>query len=242
MISLKLLNLGAVILIPGILNLLQAWYDLSQSRIKSYPFLRPWRSPGFWLWFILQISFPSIAFYLFFPSDCLNYLKIDPLMYVKAALFGICFVELMNSTTSSVIISIQTHYKFVIKIAYWMIENEQGSTSREFWNDFKAELAQQNSKQNILDGLNYFKFCVKEYININSSEILTQIDQLIQRVDSRWSNFSCEDRATKIIELVKGNIKPRDLPALLHIFGGQNVLHSYRHQLPKSKNIQKISK
>ncbi|HCF30289.1 MAG TPA: hypothetical protein DEV81_24520, partial [Cyanobacteria bacterium UBA11049] len=196
---------GAVILIPGILNLLQAGYDLSENRqIKSYPFFRPWRSPGFWLWLLLQISFPSIAFYLFFPLDSL---KIDILMYVKAALFGICFAELMNSTTSSVIISIQTHYNFVIKIAYWMIENEQGSTSRRFWYDFQTELSRQNSQENILHGLNYFRYSFQEYININSSEIVTQIEQLIQLVDSQWSNFTHEDRA-RIIELVKGNIKP----------------------------------
>ncbi|MGF1498416.1 MAG: hypothetical protein ACFB8W_16570 [Elainellaceae cyanobacterium] len=144
--------------VPGLFNSVVAFRELNE-KCRVLPFFEPSRSPGVWLWAIIQFSFPALLFWVV--ESIGDRPPIDLELVAKAVIvYGLGFVALLNAevTIGSSTYRVKPVYDAIVRIAYKMIENRQKRRSAAFWTDVVEVLRQQSDFARGLDFLeNYFE-------------------------------------------------------------------------------------
>jgi hypothetical protein len=124
-----------VILIPGILHLFIAWSELNKQ-CRALIFFQPFRSPGMYLWSLLQFAAPSaLTIWLL---DLGSQPAITYELYFDALLIGVGFVGVLNSTSER--IEIKPIYDTFLAFTYDMIADRQTVKSSIFWVAIESNL------------------------------------------------------------------------------------------------------
>ena len=158
----KIILILLISLLPGLLNCIQAVYVLLRSnpKIKGLIFFNPLKSKGFIVWIVSQFIIPSLSFYFLF----LHNKEVESNFIVSSIVFGIGFIGVVNSTTyfGPFTVNIKSIYDIFLRVAFWMIENEQEKDNKTaiFWSSFRHEL-QAIPLSDLINGLNQLVFYIQ---------------------------------------------------------------------------------
>lgn len=170
----------AIALIPGLLNALVASEELIE-RCRIFPFFQPYKTPGVWLWVLIQLSFPAGLFWSI--ASFSTKPTLTPILVAEALGFGVGFTALLNATISigARSYSIKPIYDRFVQIAYNLIrDSKQGDRALKFWGELEDSLLQ-CSDIDLLEGLGY----LEDYFAVEASFSLkpdTEIEEILTKI------------------------------------------------------------
>ena len=177
-----------VALLSGVFNLIIAYTKFNRD-IRS-PFFTPWKSLGFWLWLLLQLTIPAIIFWFVFgptvraipsPTDSkIITHEITTDLVTKSIVFGMGFTAFVNANIDLGFagISLADFCKIFIKISYQIIAKKENRKLVAFSNALELE----QSNIDIPAGTRYLRkyFEIDFALKLNPIEQLKMLDRLIQ--------------------------------------------------------------
>ncbi|MGB3493379.1 MAG: hypothetical protein WBA57_11660 [Elainellaceae cyanobacterium] len=191
----------AIAAIPGIFNILAAFEELN-DRCRLLPFFEPLKTPGVWVWGVVQFGFPAT---LFWGSASLgSQPSISPELISDAALFGLGFVAVLNAQIQigANTIPIKSAYTYFINIAYRMIAHSQDDRVYRFWLDVQNAL---ETVPDLSQGLDY----LQEYYEIEVEITQQPMGDVIQELEQIRDLSDRNDQARRIKTLLKGVSRKR---------------------------------
>jgi hypothetical protein len=210
---------------PSVLNLVIAVQDL-QRESKRLPFFNPCACWGFWIFCLVQLLLPAIAFWLFFSID--KKPSIDLVLYIKAGLFGVGFNAFVNNSVQvgPIGFNVKAFYDVFIGIAIEMILAKEASRTAIFWATLTSEFS--NSDTKFEPALDFLTQYVKTSAALDSSlksdartSIMQQHEELIKTAKRKKL---APQKADAIVNAIKQIIRRCDLPHALHEFGCTQTL------------------
>ncbi len=201
---------GAIALIAGCFNLLQAFKGLNQ-KFQDYPFLNLWLQPGFWFWLLLQTAIPGVACWFLLDLSAKPPVGID--LLIRSGAWGLAFAAIINTNIESgfLVIDPRPLWDPLVNLSLALIRLRQGSRRTKFWSDLKKELEHPNFDNGIAHILNY----LTDEINSTIQQPVER-DNLKQRIEQAGrSQTSPSERAEAIQSLMKEIVSRQDYPALL---------------------------
>jgi hypothetical protein len=198
-----------VSLIPGVLNAFIAYEELA-DRCRILPFFEPFRTPGVWLWVLIQVSFPAVLFWLALGLTVRP--EINAWLLIEAIAFGAGFTAILNAsiTIRARTYSIKPIYDRFVQIAYVVIRNsKQGDRALEFWGEVEAALSQ---SADLAEGLQY----LEDYFAVEASFALRPEDYTAKLEEVR-TTFDREVQA-KLIKSLLQKVRRERLYGILRRF------------------------
>jgi len=191
----------AIAAIPGIFNTLAAFEELN-DRCRLLPFFEPLKTPGVWVWSVVQFGFPAG---LFWGSTSLSSQPdINVELVSNAALFGLGFVAVLNAQIQigANTIPIKSAYTYFINIAYRMIAHSQDDRVYRFWLDVQDAL---ETVPDLSPGLDY----LQEYYEIEVEITQQPMSDVLQELEQIRDLSDRNDQARRIKSLLKGVSRKR---------------------------------
>jgi hypothetical protein len=219
------LPLVGVALLAGFFNLLIAYQKFARD-FRS-PFFTPWKSWGFWLWFLLQLGLPMVFFWLLYPSSLTPPITLDTAF--KAITVGFGFTAFVNANIDLGFagIPLDKLYGRLNQIACNLIASQQTSKLAQFTTDLEAELLEPTA--NITAGLTYLTNYFKQDFALKRDP--DEQKSLLDRVNQARSLSDPTQQAQAIVPLIL-EIRSRDCRTTLERFGcRESFLRTY---FPKS--------
>ncbi len=200
-----------IAVIPGIVNLIAAWQELTK-KCQFLPFFEPQKSLGFWVWAAIQLIFPVLLFWLVSPIQTKPNIELK--LIFEALGLGIGFVAFLNASTEVGTLSVKLKpvYDFFIGIAYELIEEKENTRSASFWKDIDIEL--NSSTADLNAGLKYLEsyFLVK----LSLPEELKEKKQ--QKLQQLHSIKAKEEKVKAVKSFIMMNVRRKDLLEVLKEF------------------------
>ncbi|NJL41516.1 MAG: hypothetical protein HC899_36095 [Leptolyngbyaceae cyanobacterium SM1_4_3] len=170
--TLDWLLIAIVTALAGTLNLLVAFQELEKTR-EELLFLEPLKSPGFWLWVMVQMSFPALAFLLWVTDFFTAIPVVDVMLFVKAVGAGFGFAAFLNARTEVGFISLnlKSIYTRLLELGYKSIIAQEVLRTNRFLRELEEELYQDNI--DLIQGLKN----LRGYFSIYASALPTQIEE-----------------------------------------------------------------
>jgi hypothetical protein len=214
----------AIALLPGIFNVIVAYKQLDE-RCKGLPFFEPWRSEGFWLWFLMQLTVPGVAFW--FIANLVAQPEPSFLLAMWAIAFGLTFVSIFNAYIETGVFNfdIKSIYSVLIGLAFNLIAKRQTRKSADFWATFHRELATPNAT------LNYGLEFLESYVNIDVS-LTAELREIYLKRLAETQSKEASEQMDDIPDLLRLFIRRQDLPYALDEFGCKQTLAEF---FPKRK-------
>jgi hypothetical protein len=215
----------------GLINLLVAYQKFYQD-CRS-PFFRPWRSPGFWFWVLVQLGTPAAVFWFY--ADLSKKPAPSPELYIKALTVGFFFTLLVNANADMGFINlpIDKWYAFLTKLAYDRIAAEQ--TGR--WTSFENRLIEELERTNQLDrGLNSLKRYIKNDLTFKNDEAgrAARLDE----IDRALLKPTQTEKIDAVLAIMK-KVRRDDLPSQLLEFGCEGDFLQRHFSAKKVKRLPK---
>lgn len=209
----------AIAAVPGLINTLAAFEELNE-RCKLLPFFEPVRTPGVWVWGLIQFSFPTVLFWG--TSSLGDRPDINLRLLGEAAVFGIGFIALLNANIKigANTIPIKSAYTFFINIAYRMIAYSQDNRVYEFWLDVQEAIAK---SPDLTRGLDF----LQEYLEIEVEITQRPIGDVQEELKEIRALTDRTEQARRIKTVLK-NVSRKRLYGILQQFQiDEALLHRY---------------
>ena len=212
------LQLIAIASLAGILNLIVAAEKFSR-KVRS-PFFTPWTSPGLWWWVLLQLSLPTIFFWLLFGSTVK--LPVTSDLVTKAITFGLAFTPFVNANIDLGFagLPLSDFYFWLTWLAYGQISASQQGKLTDFKADLREELSRNGSRLDA--GLKY----LKDYYQGDPSLRIEEERKLLEQIETARSQNSQEEKIDGIVRLILG-VRAQHYPGVLKRFGCNEVIQQY---------------
>lgn len=209
----------AIAAIPGIFNILAAFEELN-DRCRLLPFFEPLKTPGVWVWGMVQFGFPAV---LFWGSTSLGgQPDINPELIGDATLFGLGFVAVLNAQirVGANTIPIKSAYTYFVNIAYRMIAHSQDDRVYRFWLDVQDAL---ETVPDLSRGLDY----LQEYYEIEVEITQQPMGDVLQELEQIRDLSDRNDQARRIKTLLKGVSRKRLYGILKQFAVNDGLLKQY---------------
>lgn len=201
-----------VAMLAGLVNVIVAWYDLDK-RCRYLPFFEPYKSFGFWIWGIVQFSFPSLLFWF------MNKLESKPAitfeLIFQSLVTGLVFVAVLNASTEvgSLTVNLKPIYDFFVDIvAYKLIAREQTRETAIFMQELEEKLSQNTC--NIVTGLKFLENYFREDISLNE-KVKEDYQNKINQINTTITE---QEEKIKAIKTLLKEVRRKDLPEALKKF------------------------
>jgi hypothetical protein len=224
------LPLIAVAGLAGIFNLIVASEKFNR-KFRS-PFFTPWTSIGLWWWVLIQLSLPTIFFWLLFGSAVK--LSVTPDLVTKAITFGLGFTPFVNANIDLGFagVPLGDFYFALTQLAYRQIAASQVGRLADFKTDLRNELSQHASQLEL--GLNH----LKGYFEGDPSLRIEEERKLLERFETARSQTAIEKQIDATVSLIL-EVRSRDYPRILQRFGCNTVLQTYFPKKAPRSNMPK---
>ncbi|NJM65500.1 MAG: hypothetical protein HC851_07410 [Acaryochloris sp. RU_4_1] len=224
------LLIGIAALLTGVFNLPIALQEL-KTTCRGLLFFEPLKSPGFWLWLVVQLLFPSTIFLIWVT----NFFTITPAinfeLFFKAIVAGVGFTAFLNARIESdfLKLDIKGLYTYLIRIGYRLIAAQETKRTSKFLQQFRQELS--SGSTDLMNGLQWLRIYVEVDILLDSQakeSLLTAINQTLGEPR--------EKQIDAVVSLIK-EVRQQDLPDLLVQFGCSEILFQqyFPRQMKKLK-------
>ncbi len=146
------LLLGSAALVAGIFNLPHAFEKLEET-CRGLLLFKPLKSPGFWVWIIIQVLFPAGIFLVWITDLFTQYPPIDLVLFLKAIAAGFGFIAFLNARTETVFltIDIKSIYDRLIVLGFKLIAAQETRRTARFLRQLEDELSQPTA--DLVEGL-----------------------------------------------------------------------------------------
>ncbi|KAM3092174.1 hypothetical protein ACKFKG_23025 [Phormidesmis sp. 146-35] len=207
------LPLVAVAGLAGLFNLIVA-YEKFNRKCRS-PFFSPWLSLGLWWWVLLQVSLPTLFFWLLFGSSIKP--PVTPDLVTKAITFGIAFTPFVNANIDLGFagVPLGEFYFLLTQPAYSQMASAQAGKLAEFISDLETELNRQATIQ-LEAGFTYLKNLFRSDFALKYKEVEQQ--KLLERVKAARIQTSQPQQIDEITSLLL-EVRSRDCFSALKRFG-----------------------
>lgn len=215
----------AIAAIPGIFNILAAFEELN-DRCRLLPFFEPLKTPGVWVWGVIQFCFPAA---LFWGSASLgSQPQLTPELIGNAALFGLGFVAVLNAQiqVGANTIPIKSAYTYFVNIAYRMIAYSQDNRVYEFWLDVQDAL---ETVPDLTRGIDY----LQEYYEIEVEITQQPLGNAMQELEQIRELSDRNEQARRIKTLLKGVSRKRLYGILKQFQVNDSLLKHYFASAPQ---------
>lgn len=210
--------------IAGCFNSVAAYMVLAED-CKKLAFFEPHKAISFWFWLTSQLLIPSIGFWIIFSLYTKPSLDISS--FIKSMLFGVSFITIVNSTTTTVgpvSYSIKPAYDFFVRLVRKEIDRQGTGRNAELYVEFKSEL-RTVSDANIIRGLEFLEFCFSSDVSLEEQDRVA-LGKKVAAV-KKLSASQKEEKINKIIPLVMGNVCRPNVPKCFKAFECSNTLSTY---------------
>lgn len=214
----------AIALLPGFFNVFVAYKQLD-DRCRGLPFFEPWRSEGFWLWFLLQLATPGVAFW--FIANLVAQPEPSFILAMWAIAFGLTFVSIFNAYIETGVFNfdIKSIYSVLVGLAFNLIAKRQTRKSADFWATFHREL--QTPDTTLEYGLEF----LENYVSIDVSLNTENRDIHLKRLAETRAKPLAE-QVDDVPDLLRLILRRQDIPYALEEFGCKRTLAEF---FPKRK-------
>jgi hypothetical protein len=213
----------------AIFNLLIAYQKFARD-FRS-PFFTPWKSWGFWVWFIVQASLPMGIFWLLYPTSLTPPITQDSIF--KAITVGFGFTAFVNANIDLGFagIPLDKLYGRLNQIASNLIASQQTRKLAEFTTDLETELTEPTATLNA--GLTYLTNYIQQDFALQRDPV--EQKTILDRITQTKALNNPLQKAQSIVPLIL-EIRSRDCLATLKRFGCRDsFLQTYFPKSTKKK-------
>ena len=214
--------------IPAFFNLIVSIPDFLQCT-RQLPFFSPLRHLGFWVWCLFQLLLPAIFFWFIFLIN--QKPQIDFSLCIKAGLFGVAFVAIINCSTKigSIGLSIKPFYTALTGIAINMILSQEAERTTSFWTTLEKELNSGNvDLESVLIYLNSYIESSATFDNLLKDEqrdkLTTEYKELLEKAKGKSLTH---EKNQAIVNVIKQVLRNHDLPKALQKVGCTKTYDQY---------------
>lgn len=218
----------AIALLPGGCNAIVAYQELIYQ-CRFIPFFTPHKSLGVWLWGIIQVLIPAIAFWLIFKLVAKPSINLQ--LFGKAILFGVAFSILCNTeiTLNGQKYAIKSGYSFLVQIAFNLIRSSsQAKRATFFWDELEASLKKEleNNRLYLPSGLRALEnyFMLENTLSVETRGIRDKrLEKIRERIDKINQEADLRQKAKGIKRLLQ-EAEHKELIPLLQAFHCEEAL------------------
>lgn len=214
--------LGLAALVAGVFNLPAAFEKLKDT-IKGLVFFKPLQSPGFWVWILAQLLFPSAIFLLWVTDAFTVRPAIDVQLFARAIGAGFSFVAFLNARTETAFltIDIKSLYDRLVVLGFRLIAAQETRRTARFLREFERELSRPEA--NLDEGLKD----MRAYFSADISLLPETEQTYLDIIDKALMAMPVEGKIQVIQSLIP-SVRANDLLYTLQQFNcSADFLHRY---------------
>ncbi|PSB16482.1 hypothetical protein C7B65_21415 [Phormidesmis priestleyi ULC007] len=199
-------------LIAGLFNLPVAFQKLRQT-CKGLLFFEPLKSPGFWLWILAQLLFPSIVFLAWITNFFSVKPVVDAMLFLRAIAAGFGFTAFLNSRTETgfLTLDIKSLYDGVVRVGFALIASQETRRTKTFLRALEKELHQPSADMS--EGLR----SLRAYFSADIALTLEERQKFLGSISQALSEIQI-DKQIEVVENLLPEVRQRDLVDALEGF------------------------
>lgn len=208
----------AIALFSGIFNLPIALRKFNEIS-KSLLFFAPLRSPGFWLWLVVQLLIPTLVFLLWATNFFSEKPPVNFILFVESVGIGFGFTAFLNARTETgfLRLDIKGIYDWLLRLSLELIAAQETRRTKNFLRALERELKQPYA--DLIEGLRDLRAYFIADISLDAATKEKFLDTINQALTTRQL-----EKRIEVVQNLLPEVRQQDLIDTLQRF---NCSHKF---------------